>query len=173
MSKILIAYYSRKGENYVHGSIQNLVKGNTELVAEIIANLSGGSLFEIESKEPYPLDYTESTVVAKRELQSKARPALKKMLDDVDGYDTIIIGYPNWWGTMPMPVFTFLEHLDLTGKRILPFCTHEGSGLSNSVKDIAQICKTAEVFEGLAIRGSNVAESRPDIESWLIRGGIL
>ena len=130
MSKILIVYYSRKGENYWDGSIKNLPKGNTEIVAEMIQRAVGGDLFEIDTVKPYSLDYSICKEEAKQELRTNARPALKKYIDSLDKYDTIFVGYPNWCLTMPMAMFTFLERYDLRGKRILPFCTHEGSGMA-------------------------------------------
>lgn len=102
MSKTLIVYYSRKGENYVNGNIRNLSKGNTEVIAEMIADLTGGDLFEVETVKTYPADYYACIDEAKAELRQGARPELKAYPDSLDGYDTIFVGYPNWWGTMPM-----------------------------------------------------------------------
>lgn len=110
MRNILIVYYSRKGQNYCSGSIRDLEKGNTEIVAEMISNLTGGDLFEIETVKEYPADYYACTDEANQELKSDARPELKAYPDSIDGYDTIFVGYPNWWGTMPMAMFTFLLH---------------------------------------------------------------
>ena len=113
MSKTLIVYYSRKGENYWNGSIKNLSKGNTEIVAEMIADMTGGDLFEVETVKPYAADYYTCIDEAKKELSEGARPEIKAYADSLDGYDTIFVGYPNWWGTMPMAMFTFLEHYNL------------------------------------------------------------
>lgn len=132
MSKPLIVYYSRKGENYWNGSIKNLEKGNTEIVAEMIADITGGDLFEVDTVKTYAADYYECIDDAKAELREGARPELKAYMDSLDAYDTIFVGFPNWWGTMPMAMFTFLERYDLSGKRILPFCTNEGSGMGKS-----------------------------------------
>ena len=112
------------------------------------------------------------TEVAMQELQSKERPALTGQVENMEQYDTIILGYPNWWGTMPMCVFTFLEAYDLTGKKILPFCTHEGSGLVHSVDDIRKVCPGTEVKDGLAIRGSAAASSDRLIKEWLKQNGM-
>lgn len=136
MSRILIVYYSRRGENYWNGSIRNLSRGNTEIVAEMIAKVTGGELFEVETEEPYSQDYYICTEEAKAELRQKARPKLKRYLESLDGFDTIFVGFPNWWGTMPMAMFSFLEHYDLSGKRIIPFCTNEGSGMGSSERDL-------------------------------------
>lgn len=167
MSKILIVYYSRKGENYWNGSIKNLSKGNTEIVAEMIADITGGDLFEVDTVKPYAADYYACIDEAKSELREGARPELKQYMDSLDGYDTIFVGYPNWWGTMPMAMFTFLEHYDLSGKRILPFCTNEGSGMGGSERDLKKICKGATVESGLSIHGAEAANSRSKVEAWV------
>ena len=167
MAKILIAYYSRKGQNYVNGAIKNLAKGNTEVVAEMIQRVTGGELFEIDTVKDYPVDYTECTEVAKVEIRQKARPELKRYLPDIDAYDKIFLGYPIWWSIHPMAVSTFLEHYDFTGKKIFPFATHEGSGLGGSVNYIKKICPTATIAEGLAIHGAEVNQSAAQVERWL------
>ena len=167
MSKPLIVYYSRKGENYVNGSVRNLTKGNTEVVAEMIARLTGGDLFEIDTVKPYAADYYACIEEAKAELRQNARPELKGYPDSLDGYDTIFVGYPNWWGTMPMAMFTFLEHFDFSGKRILPFCTNEGSGMGSSERDLKKVCKGAKVENGLSIHGAEAANSRSKVEAWV------
>jgi len=135
MGKTLIAYFSRKGANYVNGSMVNLSVGNTEVAAKMAQEVVGGDLFEIKTVKIYPADYTETTNVAQVEKSQSARPELTAHVENMDEYDTIILGYPNWWGTMPMAVFTFLEEYDFTGKTILPYCTHEGSGLGASERD--------------------------------------
>ena len=167
MSKPLIVYYSRKGENYWNGSIKNLEKGNTEIVAEMIADITGGDLFEVDTVKTYAADYYECIDDAKAELREGARPELKAYMDSLDAYDTIFVGFPNWWGTMPMAMFTFLERYDLSGKRIVPFCTNEGSGMGKSESDLKKICKDAKVERGLSIHGAEAAGSRSKVESWV------
>lgn len=162
----LIVYYSRKGENYWNGSIKNLSKGNTERVAEFIQNAVGGDLFEVETIKEYAQDYYKCIEEAKQELREKARPDLKEYLENLDEYDTIFVGYPNWWGTMPMAMFTFLEHYDFTGKKIVPFCTNEGSGMGSSERDLKKICNGADVERGLSIHGAEAAESENTVASW-------
>lgn len=166
MSNILIVYYSRKGENYWSGSIKNLTKGNTEIVAEMIRDAVGGDLFEVDTVKPYSSDYNACTEEAQQELRKNARPELKRYMDSLDGYDIIFVGYPNWWGTMPMAMFTFLEHYDLSGKKIIPFCTNEGSGMGSSERDLKKICVGAEVVSGLAVRGCKAAESGSKVSAW-------
>lgn len=166
----LIVYYSRKGENYWAGSIKNLAKGNTERVAEFVQQAVGGDLFEIETIEQYAADYYECIDEAKAELQAGARPELKRFLEDVglsmDDYDAIFLGYPNWWGTCPMCVFTFLERYDLSGKRIIPFCTNEGSGMGSSERDLKKACAGATIERGLSITGNRAAGSQDRVAAW-------
>jgi len=166
-SKSLIAYFSRKGNNYVAGSIVNLPVGNTEVAAKKIQKLTGSDIFQIKTVKSYPEDYTETTNVAKEEQRKDARPELTETVDNMDSYDVIYIGYPNWYGTMPMAVFTFLEAYDFSGKTIVPFCTHEGSGMGSSERDIKNLCPNAKVLSGLAIRGSSVDRADKDITNWL------
>jgi flavodoxin len=169
--KCLIAYFSRKGDNYVSGKIVNLPVGNTEVVGKAIRELTSGDLFRIEPVKPYPADYTRTTEVAKKELHENARPELVGQVANLEPYDVIFLGYPNWWGTMPMAVFTFLERHDFSGKTIAPFCTHEGSGLGRSEGDITRLCPAAAIAEGLAIHGTRVDAAKTDIETWLDRIG--
>jgi flavodoxin len=167
--KCLIAYYSRKGNNYVGGNIVNLPIGNTEVIAKKIKGFIGGDLFEINTVKPYPLDYNETIDVARDELRKNARPELTDKVKKMADYDVIYIGYPNWWGTFPMAVCTFLESYDFTGKTIVPFCTHEGSGIGGSERDIKKLCPNAKVLPGLAIRGGSVAGADNLVKNWLSR----
>lgn len=165
----LIVYYSRKGQNYWNGSIKHLNKGNTEIVAEFIQKAVGGDLFEIETVKSYSDDYYACIDEARKELREDARPVLKSYLGDVSKYDTVFVGYPNWWGTMPMALFTFLEHYDLTGKKIIPFCTNEGSGMGSSERDLKRICKGAEIAKGLSIHGAEAANAEHRVAEWAKR----
>lgn len=167
--KGLVIYFSRKGNNFVNGNIVDLPIGNTKVVAEIISEITGSELFEVKTIKEYPLDYTDSTIVAKEEIRNNSRPELRYNLeeDELKKYDIIYLGYPNWWGTMPMPIYTLLESHDFSNKIILPFCTHEGSGLSDSEDHIKELCKNADVKEGLAIHGGNVKESKSLVENWI------
>lgn len=165
--KALIIYYSRRGENYTDHGIQDLKIGNTEVIAKMIQEITNGDIFEIETVEQYPLNYRECTEVAQRELRENARPKLKRYLENIDDYEVIYVGFPNWWGTMPMPVFSQLEKLDFTGKIVKPFCTNEGSGMGNSENDLKRICKGAIIEKGLAIRGSTVNSAKSKVEAWI------
>lgn len=166
MSKILTVYYSRKGENYWNGSIKNLKKGNTERAAEFIKKAVGGDIFEVDSVKTYDADYNKCIQEAKAELQSKERVAVKSYLENLEDYDTIFVGYPNWWGTMPMVMFTFLEHYNLSGKTIIPFCTNEGSGMGKSESDLKNICKGAVIKKGLSIHGAEAENSENKVTDW-------
>lgn len=160
----LIAYFSHTGEKYSVGIIN---KGNTEIVAEYISEFIGGDLFEIKPIREYSKDYKTCCDEAKKEYINNTRPELKEYLDNIDNYDTIYLGYPIWWGTMPMEVYTFLSHYDFTDKIIIPFSTHEGSGLGNSVNDIKKLVSNAVIKEGISICGSNAKKSKQKIADWL------
>lgn len=165
--KSIILYFSRTGENYVSGAIQNLSKGNTEIAAEMIHELTGADLFKLEPIMKYSNDYSKCIEEAQNDQKRDARPELIDYPQDVESYGTIYLGYPNYWGTMPMPVFTLLEKYDLTGKVIMPFCTHEGSGMGKSESDIKKLCPSADVKKGLAIHGARVNDAKELIEKWI------
>ena len=162
----LVAYFSRAGQNYGNGGVINLPKGNTEILAEAIAAELGADIFKIDTVEPYPADYYATTDQAKAELRDKARPAIQGPLPSMEGVDTIILGYPNWWGTMPMAVKTFLDGCDLAGVTIVPFCTNEGSGLGGSVGDLRRSYPAATVLDGLSVRGTDSARSTGKAVAW-------
>lgn len=162
----LIAYFSRRGNNYVNGQIKNLAVGNTEIAAVLIHDATGAKLFQIDPVVPYSMDYSKCIEEAKQDKKRDARPELKVWLENLDGYDTIYLGYPNFWGTMPMAVFTFLEHYDFSSKTIKPFCTHEGSGMGTSESDIKRLCPGAHVEPGLAIHGADVKNAETAIQNW-------
>ncbi len=166
--KILIAYFSRKGKNYVGGNIEELAVGNTEAAVKIIKKrIPESDVFIIDPVRTYSPDYYTCTNEAKDELRSNARPEIKEYPDNFSDYDAIILGYPNWWGTMPMPVWTFIEKYDFTGKTIIPLCTHEGSGMGHSESDIKKLCPNAKVEKGLAIYGGSVDDAHNEIAAWL------
>lgn len=151
--KVLIAYFSKTG--------------NTETIASMIAEQTGGELFKVETVVPYPDDYDETVDIAREEQDNDARPELSTHVEDMSQYDVIYLGYPNWWGTMPQAMFTFLEEYDFSGKTIIPFCTHGGSALGRSEGDIASLVPDATLLDGLAVSGSRVDDAQADVEEWL------
>lgn len=163
----IIVYFSRKNENYVNGEIKNLSVGNTEIAANTLQQLTKADMFQIQPVQEYAKNYNECIAQAQSDQRRNARPELKAYPEDFDKYDMVYLGYPNYWGTMPMAVFTFLEHFDFSGKTIFPFCTHEGSGMGHSEADIRQLCPTAQVKKGLALRGGSIRYSKPEIKEWL------
>ena len=163
----LVIYFSRSGENYFGGQLKNIEKGNTEVIAEYIQELSGADLFKVEPAVEYPADYMQCIDVAKKEQQDGARPEIKETLDDISSYDTIYICFPNWWGTLPMAMFTQLEQLDFSGKTVKPFVTHEGSGFGSSARDIKKLCAGADIKKGLSIPGANVGSAKDLVSAWI------
>ena len=166
MAKNLILYYSRKGENYWNGSVRNIAKGNTEIVAEFIQNAVGGDLFEVDTVKPYAADYYICIEEAKKELREQARPAIKRSLDSIEEYDNIFVCGPCWWGTVPMAMFTQLEKLDFDRKRVLAVMTHEGSGLGSCERDLKKICTGASFGKGLAVHGADASKSESVVSAW-------
>jgi flavodoxin len=156
--KILVVYFSKTG--------------NTREIANQIHKIVGGDIFEIQAVKSYPDDYEELKTVAKEELASKFKPSLKTKIDNIGSYDLVFIGYPIWWGTFPAPVRTFLSEYDLSGKTIVPFCTHEGSGLGQSVTDISKLCTKATLLDGVAIRGRDVKTAQSKVSEWLRKNKI-
>ncbi len=166
MAGTLVVYYSRKGANYMPGGIQILEKGHTAYAAEYIAGALGADLFEIDTVKPYAEDYKACCGEAVAEIKANARPEIRGFAEDISRYDTLFVCFPCWCGTAPMCVFTFLEHYDLAGKKIIPLCTNEGSGMANSEKDIARSCPGATVLPGLSVRGHQVKDSEAEIAAW-------
>ena len=167
--KILIVYFSRADENYISGDLKKLTEGNTSVVAHKIQNITGADLFEIKAVTPYPEGYYETTDIARKELNSQARPEIAGSLPNISKYDVIIIGHPIWWGTMPTIVMNFLEQCNFSRKKVISFCTHEGSGFGESINDLKNLCKDADFGESLAIEGGKVnsKETDTDIKKWL------
>ena len=166
MEKNLIIYYSRKGENYWNGSIKNIAKGNTEIVAEFIQKAVGGDLFEVDTVKTYAADYYECIEDAKQELREQARPELKAYLESIDEYENIFVCGPCWWGTFPMAIFTQLEKLDFTGKKVMAVMPHEGSGLGSCERDLKKLCAGATFGKGLAVHGADASISESAVASW-------
>ena len=183
-SNILVAYFSRVGNTEWEDSVDAVTSaslnvengnfvGNAEYLARMAAEITGGDLFLIRTEENYPSDYRETTNVASAEQSDNARPALASHVDNMDQYDTVVLIYPNWWGTLPMPLYTFLEEYDFAGKTILPLCTHEGSRMGSSESAIAGLCPGAILLDGLAVRGSAASSAQSDVETWISNSGIL
>lgn len=167
--KKLVVFFSHTGENYNVGVIE---KGNTHIIADMIADKTGADRFEIVPANPYPFDYNECIDQAKKEKQAGARPAIKDDIN-VEDYDIVFLGYPNWWGEVPMCGYTFIEQHDWNGKTVIPFITHEGSGMGGTDRKIAAACRGAEtaVGKGLAVQGK-VAQTQRDsaqrsVNNWL------
>ena len=173
MAKTLIAFFSRADENYFGGAMRYVKVGNTEIVAGIIKDLISADTFKIEMKNPYSPVYMTCIEEAKKDLRAKARPELVSVPESIDEYDTVILAYPNYWGTMPMAVYAFLESFDFSGKTILPLCTNEGSGMGSSEREIKKTCPGANVKKGLPITGSAAAGSKSSVERWLKANGLM
>ena len=173
MARTLIAFFSRADENYFGGAMRYIKVGNTETVCNIMKGLIEADSFRIEMEKPYSPVYMTCIEEAKADLRSKARPALVSLPESLEGYDTVILAYPNYWGTAPMAVFTFLESFDFSGKTVLPLCTNEGSGMGSSERDIRRACPGADVRRGLAVTGSRAADSEAAVRTWLRANGLL
>ena len=165
-SKTLIIFFSRAGENYNVGIVD---KGNTEMIVDYITQVTKIKSFKINPETEYPINYTQTVEIARGEKNSNARPKIKDPLTNLDNYDTILLGYPIWHSDLPNIVMTQLELLNLEGKTIYPFNTHEGSGTGNSINDIKKLAPKAVVKSGFALRGQNARkeEYRTEIEKWL------
>lgn len=171
-SKTLVAYFSLAGEQYDVGVIE---EGNTRIIADLIAVKTGADVFEIEAVTPYPETYSGLLDISRQEMTDSARPEIAGTVENMNDYDVVFIGYPNWWGDMPMIVYNFVESYDFSGKTIIPFCTHGGSGLSDTVRTIAEICTDSTTLDGFAISGETAQNNRDEAErsvaQWLREGG--
>ena len=172
MAKTLIAYFSRADENYFGGAMRYVKVGNTEIVVNLMRELIDADTFKIEMKNPYSPVYMTCIEEAKRDLRAKARPELVALPESIEEYDTIVLSYPNYWGTMPMAVYTFLDAFDFSGKTILPLCTNEGSGMGGSERELKKTCPGATVKPGLPITGSRAADAKADVKHWLAANGV-
>ena len=173
MAKTLIAFFSRADENYFGGAMRYVKTGNTEIVCGLIRDMIPADSFRIEMKTPYSPVYMTCIEEAKRDLRADARPELVSMPESLEAYDTVILAYPNYWGTMPMAVFTFLENFNFSGKTILPLCTNEGSGMGSSERDIRKYAAGAAVKGGLPVIGSDAAKAGEKVRRWLENNGLL
>jgi flavodoxin len=169
MAKTLVAWFSHAGENYVDGSIAPLEHGNCEQLAHAIAKGIGADEFRIQEADPYPYDYQECIARAKDEQTSDARPALVQAPPEIASYDAVVLVYPNWWGDMPMPVRTFLDGVDLSGKALAPLCSNEGSGMGRSERTLRRLFPQADIKPGLALPGHRTQESLGKAVDWARR----
>lgn len=159
MKKTLIAFFSHAGQNYSDGQYKILSEGNTKRLAKKLSTIIDADLFEIETIKTYPENYKDCCDEALKEQRTNQLPELKNYLPTINEYENIVVMYPCWWGTMPKAVVTFLKHYDFSNKNIYPICTHEGSGMGSSERDLRNLLTTANIKGGLAVRGSNVDNS--------------
>ena len=171
--KTLIAFFSRADENYFGGSMRYIKVGNTEVVVEKIKELIKADTFKMEMATPYSPVYMTCINEAKNDLRAGKRPELIAKPQSIDEYDTVILAYPNYWGTVPMAVLTFLEAFDFSGKTILPLCTNEGSGMGVSERDIKKACPGADIKRGLSVTGSSAESCKPTVEKWLKSNNLI
>lgn len=178
--KVLVAYFTRIGNTdsgfpegvdaTTSASLQQTddgIKGNAQMIAEWIADETGGDLFAIESEELYPADYNETVEKASKDQNAKTRPALTKHVDNMDQYEKVVLVFPNWWSDLPMPVYSFFDEYDLSGKEIVVYATHEGSRFSDTVSTISELEPDATVTEGMSVRGGEVSESEQAVRDSL------
>lgn len=178
--KVLVTYFTWPEPDGVDASsgASRIIKdgklyGNTEYVARMIAEATGGDLFAIETEKKYPSPHKPLIDEAKREQEANERPRLTTHIKNLKDYDVIFVGYPNWWYDMPMAIYSFFDEYDFSGKTVIPFVTHGGSRFSQSVETIRGLEKQAEVIEGPSIPGRSAGDSRESIQTWLQRQGLL
>lgn len=167
MKKRLIAYFSRADENYFKGELRYVKTGNTEIAAQKLQEITKADLLPLVMKNPYSADYKECVNQAKEDLAADARPELINLPENLKDYTIVYLGFPNYCGTLPMPVCTFLEKYDFVGKKIRPFCTQEGGGLGRAESDIMRVCPGAILEMGVAIDGSDVENCDELLNMWV------
>lgn len=172
-SRVLLAYFSRPGENYYYGDRIDLEVGNTQVVAEMIAAAITVDTYKIEPSDPYPDDYEQTVQRNVQEENDDARPEIANPLPDVSGYDTVLLGCPVWNVQTPMIMRTFVEGVDLTGKTVHPFVSFAVSGMGRVRSDYTDLLPGVTVTEGLAMRGEDAAQAHGDVDAWLRRIGLL
>ena len=163
-AKVLIVFFSHAGENYAVGNIK---VGNTKLVADEIQKVTGGDEFEIVAERNYDMPYASLTKLAKEEQERNEKPAFKGEVKDIDQYSTVFIGGPVWWGTYPQVMFSFFDKYDLNGKTIIPFTTHEGSGLGSVVEDLKKLYPNATFKEAFSIYGHETRNDLSKVSKWM------
>lgn len=177
-AKSIAVYFSRVGNTDFPEGVDAIssaslqlddgnIKGNAQLIAEWIADEAGCEIFEIVSEEDYPVDYDQTVDQARNEQSDGVRPSLKSTLEEPEQYDTIYLAFPNWWADLPMPVYSFFDEYDFSGKTIAVFITHEGSRFSHTIDTIRELEPDAEIVEGLAVRGGTVKDEEQNIRKWV------
>ncbi|MCG5221163.1 flavodoxin [Streptosporangium soli] len=169
---VLLAYFSRPGENYHYGGRRNLRIGNTQVLAQMISERLDCDVYRIQAADPYPDDYDQTVARNVQEQNDDARPTIANALPDLDRYATVLLAGPIWNVRAPMIMTTFTEQLDFTGKTVLPVTTYATSGLGTTARDYAASCSGAAIGDGLAVRGEEVTDADPDIQTWLRRTGL-
>jgi len=172
-TNVLLAYFSRAGWNYHNGGRKYLQTGNTEVLTGIIRDLIGCDVYRIEAVEAYSDDYDDTVARNVREQNADARPAIANPLTSIAQYDTVLLASGIWNVRAPMIMSTFVDSYDFTGKTVHPVTTHAMSGLGTTERDYAASCRNATIAGGLAVRGEDVAESRPAVQTWLRENGLL
>lgn len=162
-----ILCFSRAGENYLDGEIQHLTQGNTETLAKIIQTQTQWHFCKIDPLNPYPTDYQETKLMAKNEFELNLQIPYQPLDLDLNDYQRILLGYPNWWGSFPQVIKTFVSEQNLDGKTIHPFCTHEGSGFGRSICELKRLCPQSEIALELPVTGSRVQKALPAVKNWL------
>lgn len=163
-SKAIVIFFSHAGENY---SVGNIKVGNTKIVADYITEVTGADQFEVVAVKSYDMPYNKLIDVAKKEQQAGEKPAFKGKIDNLADYDIVFVGTPIWWGTFPQVMFTFFDKYDLSGKKVYPFSTHEGSGLGSIVRDLRRIYPKADIQKGFSIYGHDVRTGKDKVTKWL------
>lgn len=163
-SKAIVIFFSHAGENY---SVGNIKVGNTKIVADYISEITGADQFEVVAVKSYDMPYNKLIDVAKKEQQAGEKPAFKGKIDNLADYDIVFVGTPIWWGTFPQVMFTFFDTYDLSGKKVYPFSTHEGSGLGSIVRDLRRIYPKADIQKGFSIYGHQVRTGKDKVTKWL------
>ncbi|MBQ7824270.1 MAG: flavodoxin [Bacteroidaceae bacterium] len=178
--KALVVYFSVPETDGVDASsgasriiANGKVMGNTQYIASVISEVTGSDLFEIKTVHTYPGSHKALIDTAKIEINNKARPKLATHIKNLNDYDTIFAGFPNWWYDMPMPLYSFFDEYDFSGKTIIPFCTHGGSRFSGAIKTIRKLEPKASVSDGYSIPRDRVSEAKPDVLNWLKRIGMV
>lgn len=167
-SKILVAYFSSAGNIATDEEVSgNIGKGNTKHLAETIQTQVGGDLFFIETVDKYPANYRDAINVARQELRNDTRPALASHVENMDEYDVIFLGYPNWWGALPQAILTFVEEYDFSGKTVIPFCTYEDSGIGRTVEVLEEKLPDSTLLKDFSLAEKDLETADEDIKQWL------